>query len=61
MGKRHLVLGIALILIGGAGLFLLSGGVGRGPDPDWVLSMMGPAIPTDIRYDALIAGEYEQG
>jgi len=130
VGKRSLVLGVALILIGGAGLFLLSAGVGWGPDPGWAPSMMGPgmmgggpagrygkqtfasngeriyytgvsaktgpipraggpmwvrmsgvgcvachgvrgrggvpvmmgtAIPADIRYEALIKGEYEQG
>ncbi len=47
MGKRHLVLGIALILIGGAGVFLLSAGVGWGPDPGWAPGMMGPGMMGD--------------
>ena len=44
MGKRSLVLGIALILIGGAGLLLLSAGDTWGPDLTWAPGMMGPGM-----------------
>ncbi len=44
MGKQSLVLGIALILIGGAGLLFLSAGDTWGPDPSWAPGMMGPGM-----------------
>ncbi len=45
MGKRYPVLGLVLILVGGAGLLLLSAGEGWGPSPGWGPTMMGPGHP----------------
>jgi mono/diheme cytochrome c family protein len=44
MKRRFPVVGVMLIVLGGAGLLLLSAGVGRGPDPDWAPGMMGPGM-----------------
>lgn len=44
MGKRYPVLGVVLIVLGGAGLLLLSVGDTWGPEPGWAPSMMGPGM-----------------
>lgn len=44
MGKRYPVLGVVLIILGGAGLLLLSVGDTWGPEPGWAPSMMGPGM-----------------
>lgn len=66
MGKRYPVLGVVLIILGGAGLLLLSVGDTWGPEPGWAPSMMGPgmmggALPSDIRYEALTKEEHREG
>ena len=43
MGTRYPIVGLVLILIGGAGLLLLSAG-GSGPGPGWGPGMMGPGM-----------------
>ena len=43
MGKRYPIVGLVLILIGGAGLLLLFAG-GSGPGPSWGPGMMGPGM-----------------
>ncbi len=44
MGKGFPVLGVVLIVLGGAGLLLLSVGDTWGPEPGWAPSMMGPGM-----------------
>ncbi len=45
------------VQMGGAGCVACHGVSGRGGVP----VMMGTAVPADIRYDALVKGDYEQG
>ena len=46
MAKRFPLLGLGLIVLGGAGLLLLSAGEDWGPDLGWPIGMMGPGKPT---------------